>query len=267
MTQRPQLIGILNLTPDSFSDGGLFESAESVHKAVVQMLTDGADLIDIGAESTRPWAMPITAKEEWARLSPALQLLAKDVLFTAKISIDTRHGETAERALDLGISIINDVSGGADETLVRAVAAAKATYIFMHSLTIPANPLVVLPKHIDVVETLIHFANAKLAEFADAGIATDKMIFDPGIGFNKDADQSIQILKRVREFEALPVPLLVGHSRKSFLKQFTHATPKDRDALTLTTSAFLASQNVAYLRVHNIPAHFEMLNLWQALQS
>lgn len=267
MPHRPKLIGILNLTPDSFSDGGAFESPESVHLAAVQMLTDGADIIDIGAESTRPWATPITPKEEWARLSPALQLLSKDVLFTAKLSIDTRHAETAQRALDLGISIINDVSGGADEALVRSVAAAKAHYIFMHSLTIPANPLVVMPKTIDVVDTLIHYANAKLAVFLDAGITADKLIFDPGIGFNKDAGQSIDILKRIREFETLPMPLLVGHSRKSFLKQFTHATPKDRDALTLTTSAFLASQKVAYLRVHNVPAHFEMLNLWAALQS
>ncbi len=263
---RPKLVGIINLTPDSFSDGGAFENAESVHAACVQMLTDGADIIDIGAESTRPGAMPISPKEEWARLSPALHLLSKDALFTKKISIDTRHAEVAERALDLGISIINDVSGGADDALIRAVAAAKAHYIFMHSLTIPANPLVIIPKHADVVETLIHWANAKIQMFGDAGIASEKLIFDPGIGFNKDAEQSLAILKRACEFEVLSVPLLIGHSRKSFLKEFTHAGPKDRDQLTLIASAFLADK-ATYLRVHNIPAHYEMLNLWETLQS
>ncbi len=252
MPHKTKLVAIINVTPDSFSDGGQYASADAAVAAIAQATHDGADVIDIGAESTRPGAVPVSLEEECRRLQPVLESLKRfrGVLF----SLDTRHGETVKRALPYGIDWINDVSGFASIDMVQAVAASDCKLVVMHSLSVPADKSVVLPPDCDPVHELLAFAKARFAALEQSGIARTRLLFDPGIGFGKTPEQSIEILKRAEEFAVLGVPVFIGHSRKSFLGQ-----PENRDAATLAVSRTLAAKGVDYLRVHNVKLHRSML--------
>lgn len=247
--RNTKLLGILNVTPDSFSDGGTYYDAEKALAAITRMVEEGVDAIDIGAESTRPGAMPITAEEEWRRLKPVLSQMQKHI----PISIDTRHVETAKNALELGADWINDVSGFSDKAMIEAVRNSHCVVVVMHSLSIPADSKQVLPPDTDVVQILLDFACERIAILQLAGIARERIIFDPGIGFGKTAAQSLAILRQIDRFSTLGVQLLIGHSRKSFLGE------GDRDQATLAMSASLIGK-VDWLRVHDIAAHRHMLD-------
>lgn len=246
-----QLVGILNLTPDSFSDGGESFSPIDAVKTVCRHMEAGAEVLDIGAESTRPGATPIDSEEEWARLAPMLTVLplGGDVQF----SVDTRHPETAERALDLGVDWINDVSGFSNPDMLAVVRDADCQLVVMHSLSVPADKNIVLPESVDPVQEVLHFARSRLKRLQNAGIDRDRIIFDPGIGFGKTVKQSRALIDRISEFHVLGVPLLVGHSRKSFLGE------GDRDAATLAVSRQLIAAGVDYLRVHDVASHRALL--------
>lgn len=242
-----QLVGIVNLTPDSFSDGGRIADARI---AISQLIKDGADVVDIGAESTRPGATPISVNEEWARLSPVLPHLPAGVF-----SLDTRHAEVAKKALPY-VRWINDVSGFSDVAMIEAVKNAECKLVMMHSLSVPADKHIVLPPDADVVQTLVDWARGRIKTLAGAGIAKDRIIFDPGVGFGKTPAQSHAVVDRVEEFYALGVPLLIGHSRKSFLG----GKMEDRDQVTLEVSKKLWGR-VDYLRVHNVTLHRKHLHV------
>jgi dihydropteroate synthase len=247
-----KLAGILNVTPDSFSDGGESFLPEDAITQAEQLIADGADVIDIGAESTRPGATPLTSTQEWERLAPVLERL----IGKATISIDTRHPETAKKALAMGADWINDVSGLADPAMAEVLANyPQSYYVLMHSLSVPADPNQILPEEQDVVQAILHFARQKLEYLAEQGIAKERTIFDPGIGFGKNAQQSLELIERIEEFKTLGVPLFVGHSRKSFLAKFSNTLAADRDALTLEFSKKLSACGVDYLRVHNVKLH------------
>lgn len=246
-----KLVGIINVTPDSFSDGGNYSAPETAIAAIFQLEKNGADVVDIGAESTRPGATPISADEEWARLSPVLEGL--DGL-RIPISVDTRHAETAEKALAAGARWINDVSGFENPNMVDAVKNADCALVVMHSLSVPADKDIVLPADADVIKILIEWTERRFAALEKAGIARERLIFDPGIGFGKTPAQSFAILEHTHRFDALGVPLLIGHSRKSFLGDV------NRDAVTLEWSKKLAARGVDYLRVHDVKAHREVLH-------
>lgn len=244
------LVGILNITPDSFSDGGLYAGPESALARMKELAAAGAHVIDIGAESTRPGAMPLSPEEEWRRLEPVL-LRAKDSGF--RLSIDTRHPETARRALATGAAHwINDVSGAGDIRMIKAVADSEAKLVFMHNLGIPANPDSALPAGCDPVNAIYAWAEDKIAFCGKNGLAKDRLIFDPGIGFGKTAEQSWTLIRRAAEFKKLGVPVLTGHSRKSFLKFISDAPPAQRDIETHAVTAWLTLQNIDYLRVHDV---------------
>lgn len=245
-----RLVGILNVTPDSFSDGGRFFSPESARRAIEDFIRQGADIIDIGAESTRPNATPLTAEEEWQRLEPVLRGL---YLHNITFSLDTRHAETARKALVYGVGWINDVSGFSDPAMVEAVRQSSCKLVVMHSLSVPADSSLVLPESVDAVQEVMAFGRARIAALVAAGIAKERIIFDPGIGFGKTAKQSHALVAGIGRFNALGVPLLVGHSRKSFL-----GDKSQRDEATLTLSRQLMRQGVAYLRVHDIAAHRQL---------
>lgn len=251
-----KLVGILNLTPDSFSDGG---QAGSVSEAVRHMQTlfeDGAALVDIGAESTRPGATPISADEEWQRLEPFMREVRQHHAARLQaLSIDTRHPETARRVLEYGVGWINDVSGFSSPAMIQAVKGAPCDLVVMHSLGVPADPRNTLPEGADPVALLRKWAEEKVAKLGGQGIAQARIIFDPGIGFGKTAEQSKTIIDRIGELKMPGVRLLVGHSRKSFLALYTGAAPKDRDAETARISALLADAGVDFLRVHNVKAN------------
>lgn len=257
-TRSPWIMGIVNITPDSFSDGGQTEAPESIEAKIVQMEKLGIHAIDLGAESTRPGAVSITPLEERRRLETVLkflQLRYKDSLIRPFLSIDTRTPEIAELALDHGMDCVNDVSGLSNPSMLELLADRSCDSILMHSLSVPADPGLTLPVDCDPVLELRKWLTEKLEMMDSRGIDLNRIIFDPGIGFGKTPQQSLTILRRIEEFADFPVRVLVGHSRKSFLKGIGIAGGKSADAATLSLSLTLARKGVDILRVHDFESH------------
>lgn len=249
---RTRLVGIVNVTPDSFSDGGRHFSARDAVAAIGALAKAGAAVVDVGAESTRPGAQALSWAEEWQRLEPVFAALPKGR--KVKLSLDSYHPQTVERALP-HIDWINDVTGFSDGLMVRLAAESACRVVVMHALTVPADAAVVLPPDADVIAELLAFGRRRIEALRKAGIDTARIIFDPGVGFGKTAAQSLRIVQEVAAFKALGVALLVGHSRKSFLKELG----ADRDAATLQVSRQLMAAGVDYLRVHDVAAHVALL--------
>lgn len=254
----PWIMAILNLTPDSFSDGGEMQTIQLAETRIELIEKSGAHAIEIGAESTRPNAQNVTQQEERRRLEPVLDLLRgrrRGVHFKPRLSVDTRRPEIAALALSYGADCINDVSGLKDPAMLDLLTSNSCDYVLMHSLAIPADPNVTLPPDCDPVSELKNWLNRKLEILDSRGIDLGRVIFDPGIGFGKTAMQSISILKRMSEFVEIPVRLLVGHSRKSFLKSLGLCDRPSRDAATLALSLELARVGIDILRVHDFESH------------
>jgi dihydropteroate synthase len=255
---KTKIVGILNVTPDSFSDGGKFDSKTSALDHLRKMLLEGADMIDIGAESTRPTATAISTDEEWRRLANILpEIIAVVKKFNAEknkkilTSIDSYHFENLKKSYEFGVDIINDVKGLADERIVDFIAEKNITTILMHSAPIPVNPDLVINPHLNVTAEILNFAREKIYYLQKKGVKKSQLIFDPGIGFNKNALQSIRILKNIEAFRTLGIPLYIGHSKKSFLEEvkIKNATRAEK---TLIISKYLAQKNVEFLRVHDV---------------
>ena len=251
---RPALMGIVNITPDSFSDGGRFGAEAFAHAA--QLVRDGADILDLGAESTRPGAQAIGAEEEWARLEPVLmQVMDAPWRWDIRVSVDTRHYQTAERALALGVDIINDQGGLGDSTMRALLSEHACDVVVMHALSLPANPKVTWPVDADVIGLLLDWKKEVLERAAQVALAPERMIFDAGIGFGKTAIHSVDIILRANRLIENGGRWLFGQSRKSFLTLLSDVPPVDRDPLTQAFSVQLAMQDVPYLRVHDVAGH------------
>jgi len=247
-----KLVGILNITPDSFSDGGKYNNKDAALKHAQKLIDDEAAIIDIGAESTRPNATLISQKEEWDRLKDLLPAIIEKVHAAGKlVSVDTRHAKTAEEAIKLGVDIINDVSSCSDPKMPGVIKNSEAQLIINHNLGLPADPSNTLPENVDVINEIKNWARTKIKSLIDAGIDREQIIFDVGIGFGKNPKQSILILSNLDEFQDLEVPIFVGHSRKSFLNQFEPKTEMDKDSITAVFSAKIA-EHCDYIRVHNV---------------
>lgn len=259
-----QLVGILNITPDSFSDGGLFNQPKAALDRAQELFQQGANIIDIGAESTRPGAPSLSFEDEWKRLSPVLEVLcsSKSKAQPFQISVDTRHAEVATRAIQMGVDWINDVTGFDDIGMRKAVANSDVQIVVMHSLTVPPSKNAVLSLQSDPLELVLEWGKKRIQELTELGISEDRIIFDPGIGFGKTIEQSWEIFRRIQEFQALGVKILVGHSRKSFLSSLTPRPFQDRDVETLAVSAELLSLGVDYLRIHNADFHTRSFKVW-----
>ena len=258
---RSKIVGILNLTPDSFSDGGKYFDEKKALFYLEEMLMAGADIIDIGAESTRPNAQILNAQEEIARLENILPKLIFAIKNFNKIhnkniqaSIDSYHLETIIFAHKIGVEIINDVSGLIDEKIIDYIAQNNLTAILMHNLAIHSNPELIVNRDLNVVEEIISWAHQKINYLTARKIQKSQLIFDPGIGFAKNSTQSIRILKNINAFRVLNLPIYVGHSKKSFLDAINIPSQPnlDRTAKTLILSQYLAQKNVEYLRVHDV---------------
>lgn len=253
---------ILNVTPDSFSDGGGLRVPDDLDAR----LRDAGQILDLGAESTRPGAEPIDTATEWRRLEPALELLKtrfQGQSFRPRISVDTYRAETAAKAIECGCDMLNDVSGLADPAMPELLKTARCEYVLMHSLSVPADPKLCLSAA-DPVAEIKTWALGKLDGLARQGIDLERVIFDPGIGFGKSGAQSWQILARIEEFFDLPVRLMIGHSRKSFLARATSSRPaRERDPETLGVSIKLAEKGVDILRVHDSALHARAFESFQ----
>jgi 2-amino-4-hydroxy-6-hydroxymethyldihydropteridine diphosphokinase/dihydropteroate synthase len=254
----PLWMGIVNLTPDSFSDGGELTDAPSVAARVASLVAAGAELIDLGAESTRPGATPLTADDEWARLEPALGPLVdryRGATLRPRVSVDTYHAQTARRALALGADIINDVSGLTAPAMLELAATSGAEWVAMHNLGLPADKARTLPPGEDPTAAVERWLEQRLTEWRRAGLDPRRIVFDPGVGFGKNALQSLRLMRDVRRFERFGLRVLVGHSRKSFMHHVTAAGRSERDLFTIGASLRLCDAGVDILRVHDVAAH------------
>ena len=267
---RSKIVGILNLTPDSFSDGGKYFDEKKALFYLEEMLMAGADIIDIGAESTRPNAQILNAQEEIARLENILPKLIFAIKNFNKIhnkniqaSIDSYHLETIIFAHKIGVEIINDVSGLIDEKIIDYIAQNNLTAILMHNLAIHSNPELIVNRDLNVVEEIISWAHQKINYLTARKIQKSQLIFDPGIGFAKNSTQSIRILKNINAFRVLNLPIYVGHSKKSFLDAINIPSQPnlDRTTKTLILSQYLAQKNVEYLRVHDVKENIGAINI------
>jgi dihydropteroate synthase len=264
----PTLMGILNITPNSFSDGGRFLEPETALMHARRLVEEGAGIIDVGAESTRPDGATVDPATEWARVEPVLhglrelqgevRLLGRRDPF--QISIDSRNPSTIRSALDIGVDILNDVTGFTQPEMLEIAESTDVPLVFMHSLSIPVVKGESIPPDRDSVEFLIAWAEERLAEFDRRGIKRHRLVFDPGIGFGKTAHQSWHLLEHVERFHDLEIPLLVGHSRKSFLRTVTEKPSAGRDAETLIVSRGLVEKGVEILRVHDVEGHATLVS-------
>lgn len=261
---RPCIMGILNVTPDSFSDGGLYDSVAGAITHAVELHEQGADIIDVGGESTRPGAQRITAEQEAERVLPVISaIIARGI----PVSIDTMNSRTAMLAADAGVSIINDVSGGhADPEMYRVVAATGLHYIAMHWRG-HLNADVSNTSDFDSVVTDVRTElKARIAEMIVWGISPERIILDPGLGFSKTADDNWQLLRHLSELGTLGYPIVVGASRKRFLGELLPqgAPATDRDPATAVISALAAQHGAWGVRVHDVKSTRTALDVWAA---
>jgi len=262
----PQFVGILNLTTDSFSDGGLYLDEEKFIAKAQQLIGDGAEVLDLGAESTRPGALKISIQQEIERLEQALSWIEKHRL-KIHLSIDSRNFETQNHLLSrFPIQYVNDVSGLSDFRMLELLKKhPEVKSVVMHSLTIPADPQVHLPLEIDLSVYLCDWWKQILKKAESEKILSDRLIFDPGIGFGKTANQSWDILKNLSAYQEIKNDIYLGFSRKSFLKTITSAEPADRDAISATVFSHIPLLYCQYLRVHDVQSHVQALKVKYAV--
>lgn len=258
--QKTKIMGILNITTNSFSDGGKYFNFENSIEHLNELIADGADIIDIGAESTKPYASAVSAKEQLKKLEPILNYIKNNNIKTP-ISIDTRNSEVAQRCIELGASIINDVSGfDYDSNMINVTANAKnIKIIIQHSKGTPET-MQNNPQYENLTDEI--YANLKSkVDFAIAnGIDKNNIIIDPGIGFGKTKTHNMEILKRWKELKTIGCPVLIGLSRKSLL-EMPDADNSEKDLYTLALDSLLMNENIDYIRVHNVKIHKTLQNI------
>lgn len=261
----PVLMGILNVTPDSFSDGGDFLDPKKAAEQTATMLDEGAQVIDVGGESTRPGSDPVSPDEELNRILPAIQGILEDRPDTV-ISVDTYHAATAEAALDAGAGIINDVTAlRGDPALAEVVAESGCPVVLMHMLGEPKT-MQHKPHYDDVVREVRDFLAERAAHAEDAGVAPDKIILDPGIGFGKTLEHNLTLLQNLDVVAELGYPVLMGASRKRFIGSITGVEKaRDRVPGTVATSVLAYERGATFFRVHDVRANREALELAGAI--
>jgi len=254
--KRCLVVGVLNVTPDSFSDGGLFTDTTTAINHAKQLIAQGADLIDVGGESTKPGASRIENIEEQKRVIPVIEELTNLGIIT---SIDTMRSQTAELAVKAGAQIVNDVSGGlADENMHKTVAGLDVPYVLMHWRG-HSTVMDELANYQNVVEEVINELKIQIKKATKAGINRNKIVIDPGLGFAKKPEHNWLILKEINKFHSLDLPIYIGASRKRFLADFAFpkgsTDPKDRDLATSAISSYASLHGAWAVRVHDVLAN------------
>jgi dihydropteroate synthase len=260
----PCVMGVLNVTPDSFSDGGLFVHPEAAVRQGVAMADEGAAIVDIGGESTRPGSDPVSVEQETGRVVPIVEALCGKV--AARISVDTSKAEVARRALAAGASIVNDVTAlRADSEMAGVVADAGCPVCLMHMLGAPKT-MQDDPRYDDVVDEVLRFMEERLAFAVSGGIAEEQVLLDPGIGFGKTLEHNLLLLRRLDRFVALGRPVVLGTSRKRFLGAILDAEPQDRLFGTVATTVMGTLAGAAVFRVHDVRPNVEALRVTEAVR-
>jgi dihydropteroate synthase len=246
-----QVVGILNITPDSFFDGSHYLRLNKAYEHALKLIEEGADMLDVGGESTRPGSKPVSLEEEKKRVLPLIKKLAKEV--NVLISIDTTKASLAYEAVHEGASVINDISGFTmDPEMVSTVAKTKATVILGHIQGAPQN-MQVSPRYENVVDDVNIYFKRQLGLAQNAGVAKSKIILDPGIGFGKTLEHNLEVLNHMDEFLQHECPLMVGVSRKSFIGKIQNDNgPQDRLAGSLAAAVLCYQKGVKYFRVHDV---------------
>ena len=274
--ERPLIMGVLNTTPDSFSDGGKFAQLEAALDHAKLLVMAGAQIIDVGGESTRPGADRVSLEEEQRRTIPAIRAIREHLthegLSEVQISIDTMNAETAKLAVEAGATIVNDVSGGlADPRMLETVATTEAAYIIGHWRGF-SNEMDTLNSYQDIAREVAEELRQRVAAAEAAGIPHSRIIVDPGLGFAKDMKQNWQLVARLDALDSLGLPILVGASRKRFIasaiepEEPTRADNDRRDLATAVLTALLLERKLWGVRVHNVIATADAIAIVQALR-
>lgn len=272
---RPRVMAILNLTPDSFSDGGRLPTVEAALGAARKAFHDGADLLDLGGESTRPGSQAVSAEEQTGRVVPVLNAIRSDPeLRTIPVSIDTTRSSVARAALDAGADIINDTSAGRDDPEMLPLAAARSCgLILMHRLKRPfedsySDRYTAPPAYFDVVEFVKAFLSGQVREALATGVSANRIVLDPGLGFGKTVEQNLDLIRRSSEFASLGFPILSGASRKSFVGRasgMAESVPADRVAGSIAISVAHYHAGARIFRVHDVAPQVQALRVAAAI--
>ncbi len=262
--KRTHIMGVVNLTPDSFSGDGLYHKfqIDRICGQIEKMVEDGADIIDVGGESSRPGAKSVPIKEELARTIPAIKVLAKKI--KAPISIDTYKPQVARQALDNGAVIVNDITGLRNPEMAKIVARYKAGIVIMHMKGRPRN-MQDNPVYHSLIDEILEFLKKQVNFAVGSGIDREKIIIDPGIGFGKTLEHNLEILKCLSEFKVLGRPILVGPSRKSFIGKILNVQPKDRIFGTVSSCVLAVKNGVKIVRVHDVKEVRQALRISDAI--
>lgn len=260
----PLMMGIVNVTPDSFSDGGQFGSVEAAVEHGLKLVADGSDILDVGGESTRPGSQPVTLEEELKRTIPVIERLANET--AVPISIDTTKAEVARQAIAAGASIVNDISGlRFDPEMISVCRDCDAGIVCMHIQGTPQT-MQDNPQYENVVEEICTYFGERLETLEAAGIRRERVVLDPGVGFGKTAEHNLEILSQIARFRELGRPVLIGHSRKGFLKSLIGRPVEERLSGTIGISIALAMQHTDILRVHDVRAVKDALTAWEMIR-
>jgi dihydropteroate synthase len=261
--KKTAIMGVLNITPDSFSDGGLFFQRDKAIARGEAQAAQGADLLDIGGESTRPFSDPISTQEEIQRIVPVIRELGKRI--SIPLSVDTYKAEVAKAALDAGAALVNDISAlSFDSDLAKVIAEYRVPVILMHMQGTPRD-MQVNPQYKNLLEDIYQFFVERIALAQSQGISRDHILLDPGIGFGKTFSQNLTLIKRLDYFQNLNQPLVLGTSRKAFIGKITGQEPLSRDWGTAATLAIGAWQGAHMVRVHNVAAAKQVMAVADAL--
>ncbi len=260
--KTPLLMGIVNVTPDSFSDGGQFLDPDQAVEHALMLETEGAAILDIGGESTRPGSDPVSEQEELRRVIPVIEQLAGKT--SLPISIDTSKSTVASEAISAGAEIVNDVTGlEGDPEMASIVAETNAAVCVMHSQGRPKT-MQNNPDYQDVVAEVLLYLKSRRDALIEVGISSKQICLDPGIGFGKTTEHNLQLMGSINEFHSLNCPILVGHSRKRFLGELLGDSTADRTLATVASSLVLAAKGVSILRVHDVKPMAEAIAIFRA---
>jgi|TARA_B110000116_G_C16789067_1_gene562650 dihydropteroate synthase len=265
LSKRGMIMGIINTTPDSFSDGGLFESSEAAIQRAIELENEGASIIDFGGESTRPGAEKVSVKEELNRILPAVEKFGEIRSPKTLISIDTQKVEVAEAGLAAGADIINDVTGFSDPAMREVAAESKCGIVIMHMAGNPRT-MQISPNYSNVTAEVITFLNEQIALCESDGISRERIIVDPGIGFGKSLEHNLELIRSIPQITEIKRPLLIGASRKTFIGEILENNDiNEREWPTVALTSYCREQGATLFRVHSVKQNLDAMLMTEAI--